>query len=280
MKSCRRTLILCLCLLFSVSGRAAVPGEVPSMPPWQVLEFERKAFWATAKSRMELPQPAAGENTWGFLANSSVMSNSEQVYLRFDPWDARVRVRMRLSEGSNQRLKVFGYGEKYVHRHRRNPDGKPVASPGDWPVTSRKRLSYPAGTEGLTVTSPYLLMYLAQTLYEQGPGAATEVLVHTDINFYRVKLRCESGPIISVDYQSAGEGHHKGKQRTTAVTIEASPAGELAEDDDFDLLGLHGEITVLFDQASGVPVKVRGSAPRIGETSINLRSVTMRPQPT
>jgi hypothetical protein len=33
---------------------------------------------------------------------------------------------------------------------------------------------------------------------------------------------------------------------------------------------------LFFDRKSGLPVQVRGLAPRIGTTDINLKSVTMR----
>ena len=52
---------------------------------------------------------------------------------------------------------------------------------------------------------------------------------------------------------------------------------ELAEEDDFSVLGLYGDIIFLFDKESGLPLQIRGEAPRIGPTEINLKAVTTRP---
>ena len=60
------------------------------------------------------------------------------------------------------------------------------------------------------------------------------------------------------------------------MAITASPEGKLEDDDDFTVLGLDGEIILLFDKATGLPLQIRGDAPRIGGTEINLKSVTMR----
>ena len=42
------------------------------------------------------------------------------------------------------------------------------------------------------------------------------------------------------------------------------------------LLGLDGEVILFFDPRTGLPLQIRGDAPRIGSTEINLKSVTMR----
>jgi hypothetical protein len=63
------------------------------------------------------------------------------------------------------------------------------------------------------------------------------------------------------------------------VAITASPEGKQEDDYDFSVLGLDGEVILLFDPKSGLPLQIRGDAPRIGSTEINLKSVTMRAAP-
>ena len=50
----------------------------------------------------------------------------------------------------------------------------------------------------------------------------------------------------------------------------------LEKKNDFRLLGLNGEIILFFDRVTGLPLQIRGQAPRIGATEINLKSVTLR----
>ena len=85
---------------------------------------------------------------------------------------------------------------------------------------------------------------------------------------------------IPVDYQVAGGQRVTGTRDVRAVTLQVNPQGPLVEKPDFSLLGLHGRITVLFDKESSIPVQLRGTAPKLGSTEINLKTVTLRePRP-
>jgi hypothetical protein len=86
------------------------------------------------------------------------------------------------------------------------------------------------------------------------------------------------GPSIKVNYQVAGGPAISGTVQTRGVTLQVSPLGELAEKPDFSLLGLTGKggIAVLFDPESDLPLQLRGTAPRIGNAEINLKTVTLR----
>lgn len=255
------------------------PGAAANnLPAWRVLEFEEKAFWATARSRLELPRPPASAQYWELFANSSVPGNSEQVSILFEPADGQLVERKRLSQGKeDQRLKSYVYEEDHILRERRTPQGDAELPPEQWPLANRQQIPYPDSAEKLAVTSPYLLMLLAGKLQAEGPGSSMEVLVHTDHNFYRARLTCGDGIPVPVDF-TLGDGERtQGTRETLAVAIRAEPEGSLVDGDDFALLGLSGDIIVLFDRYSGLPVQVRGEAPRIGDTEINLKSATMRP---
>ena len=64
----------------------------------------------------------------------------------------------------------------------------------------------------------------------------------------------------------------------TVNIVEYQNINKLTKDD-FSLLGLQGEIILLFDRNSGLPLQIRGEAPRIGSTEINLKSATLRAAP-
>lgn len=276
-----RLLLIALGLLGCQLAGAADTADTPQLPPWRVLEFEEKAFWATARSRLEIPPPEGDEQTWVFVANSSVPGNSEEVSIRFDPRSGQLLARERLSRGKeDQRIKSFDYGRVHITRERRIPDAGNRAQPDEWSLVSRRDLTYPASAGELVITSPYLLLLLAERLQARGPGVAMEVLVHTDLNFYRARLTTGNGVPVEVDYIVDGEQRTRGTRETTAVALRVRPEGELAEKDDFSLLGLHGEIILLFDRHSGLPLQVRGEAPRVGKAEIDLKSATMRSPPS
>jgi hypothetical protein len=272
---------LCMALAGPIQATAepvkvAEEENAPRLPEWQVLEFEEKAFWATAKSRLEVLPDLDDESLWELNALSSVVNNSEQIVVTFDPANGQMVTRSRLSRGKGQRMKSYEYEDSFALRERRNPNADSGAPPQEWPVTSQSKVTLPNSAADTVLTSGHLLILLAQRLQAQGPDNSLSVLVHTDLNFYRVRLTSGNGIPIEVDYQVAGEGGASGTRETYGVAVQIQPEGTLEEDNDFDLLGLEDDIILFFDRKSGLPLQIRGVAPRIGSTSINLRSVTMR----
>ncbi len=268
-------LFSCLCLAL-VSRSHAADIVLPKLPDWQILEFEEKAFWATARSRLELLPVADDKEHWDLNVLSSVVDNSEQIVVRFDPATGSALTRSRLSRGKEQRIKSYRYEADFILRERHNPGADASASPQEWPLSYSGKVSYPSAAGDTVVTEPYLLVLLAQRLQALGPDKSMEVIVHTDLNFYRVRLTSGNGIPVNANYAVTGQGTVSGVRDTLAVALQVTPEGTLAEDTDFSLLGLQGEIILFFDRSSGLPLQIRGIAPRIGATSINLKSVTMR----
>ncbi len=273
-KLARILLINAVAALASVTQASGI--EAPQLPEWRAVEFEQKAFWATARSRIEVLAATDDPGVWELDVKSSVVNNSEQVKVNFEPATGRALNRSRLSQGKQQRVKSYEYEADFLVRERREPLTNDDTPQQDWPATSRTELAYPSSKSEIVVTTPYMLLLLAQQLQAKGPGESMDVLVHTDLNFYRVHLTSGSGIPISVNYNITGADRVSGMRETLAVAIHAEPDTILEKKDDFRLLGLDGEIILFFDRATGLPLQIRGRAPRIGATEINLKSVTMR----
>lgn len=268
---------ICFLLLFMSLGvnAAAADPNAPALPAWQALELEQTAFWATAHSRVELTQAPDNAELWQLNARSSVVGNSEDVVLDLDPQSGQAQHRSRLSRGKDQRFKSFDYQADFILRERRDPGTDTSLPPAEWPVSSRREIPYPISGERPVVTDAYGLLLLADRL-QASDATAAEVIVHTEFNFYRVRMTCGNGIPISVNYQVTGGESVKGRRETRAVALHVSPLGEPVEKPDFSLLGLESDIILFFDRSSGLLAQVRGVAPRIGATQINLKSVSMR----
>lgn len=258
------------------TNKAAKAADItaPALPDWQALEFEEKAYWATAKSRLEILPNEEDESLWDLEVVSSVVNNSEQINVSFEPATGLPLTRSRFSRGSGQRIKSYLYEEEHMLRERR--DRVANKPPADWPVASSKQLDYPDSMKDIGLTSPYLLILLAQRLQEKGPNKSMEILVHTDKNFYRVRLSSGQGLPVDANYTVPGGDKVSGSRPTLAVAVQFEPEGELADKEDFHLLGLQEDIIIFFDKKSGLPLQISGKAPRIGDTRINLKTVTMR----
>ncbi|NND68767.1 MAG: hypothetical protein HKN19_14355 [Halioglobus sp.] len=247
-----------------------------AMPTWQVLEFEEEAFFVTAQARIEIPQPREGAQEWELRAEGSIQSSFERVVINFAPDDLRIGVWERLSKGRDSRLKSWNYQDDFILRRRQKPSDNDKIPPRDWPLSNVQRMEYPPAAEDLNVSAPYLLLLLADRLLDEGMGAEAEVLVQTDFNFYRARLTVGPGERLRTDYRVNGGKRIKGLRHTTAVTISVEPEGQLPEKDDFNLLGLHGDVTIYFDRDNGLPLRLQGDAPRLGTTEIDLRAATLR----
>ena len=89
--------------------------------------------------------------------------------------------------------------------------------------------------------------------------------------------RSNDEPDIEVSYEVEGtRAAVTGKRNTSAVALEVAPVGDQPDKYDFSLLGLNGDITILFDADTGLPLQLSGTAPRIGDAEINLKRVTLR----
>jgi hypothetical protein len=246
------------------------------LPAWRQLDFEQVAFWVTAQSQIRLEANDVTDSTpvWTLQAESSVANSAEQVSASFDPIGGQLQQRSRLSRGKEQRFKLWRYLADGIVRERRQPDTASPSDPASWPITSRRELAPPAPAICESMTDPYILLLLAgRSLDPASPQR--EYCVNTDLNFYRVSITPAGLETVEVDYARDGEAVRSSVE-ARVVQIRATPLGTPEDKPDFSLLGLEGDIDILFAADSELPVQLRGRAPRIGATTIDLRAVSLR----
>lgn len=250
-----------------------------TLPVWQGLEFEYKAFWATAKSSVEVERDAEDPEIWRLSADNSVASaiswNGEKKRLTMSAADGQLLQRSRYSKGNSERIKIYDYLPQHIARERRDPGEIDNQAPEDWPLSNRVRIKYPQLSENVVITDSYALLVLADR-FKDSAEKSMQVIVQTDFNFYQVRMTHSIDITIPVDYKIKGGKRISGPRKASTVTLLVEPLGELHEEPDFDLMGLHGRLILLFDKETGVPVQLRGSAPRIGDVQIDLKQVVMR----
>ncbi len=279
LSACRqnlRRLAVASLWVLCVARAAAAEGDAPVLPQWQAVDFEQRAYGVIARSRVELDCQPGEDDALQLSATSVVSSNFETVELTLAPQDTRVLHRSRLSRGRDQRYKTFDYLPRQIVRERHEPAAGGDEDPEQWPVTSRRKIAYPAEIDGLAVTDAYALLLLADR-FQAGEQEAVEIAVHTDFNFYRVRLTHGAGQEIPVEYRISGkDGKVTGRRSTRAVQLEVSTLGKPIDAPDFNLLGLEDDISLIYERDSGLLLQLRGTAPRIGYTTLNLREVKLR----
>jgi hypothetical protein len=261
-----------ICCLLLAGGTLAQAG-MPTLPAWQSLAYEQRAFGVTARSRVEIGRGEAGD--WTLQATSSVADNAELVSLSLDPASGALLARTRFSRGKDQRFKGYRYLPDRVVRERREPGGDPAAPPAQWPLSSHREIPFPAAAADGVITDAYALIPLAES-FQGSDLQSADVVVHTDVNFYRVQMTRAAGESVEVDYRVEGGERVTGRRQARAVTLRATALGKERDKPDFSLLGLHGKITLLFGREQGLLLQLRGKAPRIGSRTIALSAVRFR----
>jgi len=264
--------IVALVLLTLTAGAAAETR----LPAWRQLDFEQVAFWVTAQSqiRLEATSVADSKTLWTLQAESSEANSAEQVSASFEPTGGQLQQRSRLSRGKEQRFKLWRYLPDSIVRERRQPEAASSSDPASWPITSRRELAPPSPAICESTTDPYILLLLAgRSLDPTSPPR--EYCVNTDLNFYRVSITPAGLETVDVDYARNGASVQTSVE-ARVVHIRATPLGAPEDKPDFSLLGLEGDIDILFAEDSRLPVQLRGQAPRIGATTIELKAVSLR----
>jgi len=273
---------------------------------WRSLAYSRSNIWTSVSSRIVLhevsgealqpgPRPSVDAAAGPLLllqAENQAASNLERVSSWFDPTADTLVQRCRVAYGSNdRRAQCYWYEGQTVWRERRESGeaGAPEASnwleasPGavqvpDWRVSSRIELSRPATMPAAAgLVSPMMLFPLASVAPLERPGDSHDVFVHTDRDFFRVTLRLRGRETTDVEYQAtAADGAVRkvvGPVRALVVAVE--PRAEGKARDEFTLLGMSGPLSLLLDPETRVPLAVRGRAPWVGETELQLQSVAL-----
>ncbi|MEP5764469.1 MAG: hypothetical protein ABJ308_07740 [Halieaceae bacterium] len=271
------------CLLAGTGpAQAQIAPAVPSLPAWESLQLEQESVWLTASSQLQLDNCEAPQvaGLWCLKISSRAGSSREVLTLRFDPASGALHSRTRFSQGKQQRQKHWQYEEQYILRERRNPaddSGENAGKPADWPVSSRRQLSYPSGEHA--ITDSQLLLLLASPSWQAYTGG--DFIIQTDLNFYRVTRRPAGSETLAANYR-IGDARPAAasERRVMLIELQAQALGELQDKADFSMFGLSGRIIIGYDSDTGLPLFLRGEAPLLGAVEIKLRAMSPRVSPS
>ena len=281
--------VLALCLLWALSG----PGQTIELPAWEQLVFEQKSFWATARGVITLSEftdargardfdPAgdggsdAGPQYLSLEVNNYVASSSEQITLTLNARTGAAQFRWRLSRGRETRVKIHEYADTGIARERREPPTtEATVSPADWPATRRMDVALPPAAKGRHIVATHALLALLPTLLAD-PARADDYLVHSDLNFFRLQASLsDKTETVSNTLTLNGEVSESAR-RCRVLTLRTLPLPGNPEEPDIMLMGMSGKIHVFIDIATGLPLRLRGDAPRLGRAELNLIEASTR----
>lgn len=276
-------------LAFMLSG----PAQAMQMPSWQQLVFEQKSFWATARGVLTLSEftdargarevdsthtTDSGKSAeyLSLEVNNYVASNSEQITLTLDAATGAAQFRWRLSRGRDSRVKIHEYYDTAIARERREPPaGNASISPADWEATHEMDMPLPPEAEGRHIVATHALLVLLPTLLED-PSRADDYLIHTDLNFFLLEADLSDKTVTIGNTLTVDGEKRKMDRRCQVLTLRMIPIPGNPEAPDVMLMGMSGKIHIFIDIATGLPLRLRGDAPRIGSAELNLIEASTR----
>ncbi len=274
-------------------------GNLP-MPAWTQVRLEASQGFAKARTEVTLrPAPDApliegGKGRPIEPNGGSVMLAKAEIraklpfkrkhwigWVWFDGTSGAAAQRVRLKLGKDPSRKSYRFGRDGIHRVVAKPrDASESKLEADaWTDVRHVYFPYPSTRPGCEdVSDPLLLLVLAGDL---GSGADSHktVCVFNKKTLYRADLETEGTEKLQVRYDlktGGGQASKEGVVTATKVRVSAKLVDPQAPNrDDFEFLGLEGEISIWVDRATGLPLAVDGELPDVGPGRFKLTAANL-----
>jgi hypothetical protein len=222
------------------------------------------AMVMTATVAMSTRLPFVGDKTW-----------KTQVW--FLPENASALQRTRTKIGEDPDRKTFRYLADGVRRIRFEPEARDGGERRSAPWTAVRTTFYPYGPAAAgcrDISDPSLLFYVVSAA-GMSPGAPPlELCVFNKKTLYHAEIRPAGTQRLSVNYtRRRGKTEEAVATETTVLTIVVSGrplAPAVRKPEPFEFFEMRGDIEISVDLATGLPVRVRGTANNVGEATFDL----------
>ena len=271
-------------------GERPPPKEARTTVPWTTLRFEAsKLFWtATTTLRWvpveagELPgqlidapshRPLAARGRVVRLELASQFAGRQDdasVWVEESGFRALQRLKRRRGKKAYQ--KTYRFTEGGVYSHRLSPrDGEPE----DGPPNRWSRLAttfYPySETPCAVVSEPTALFFLVSVLpLEPGERHSLCTFSNKDLQWIEVEAveRTRLEVDLELDHADGTSSRIDGPLTVRRLVVRPR---DTATGDDFELLGLEGELSLWVADQPRLPVRLSGRLGALGRTTVDLR---------
>lgn len=265
-------------------------GAAGSEPPWQRLEFRARKLFLSADAAVEFQAAAAlpaarcrsGSSLPAAAARirieSAMLGRRSVSSLWFDPESLVAHVRVQEERGSRNRYKRYTFCEERVEAERATPNAGETSLPAAlW--THRYPLVHeaPAGL-GAPLSEPSALLYLVGRLAGMGvesSGVSRTVPVFSNRQVLAVRIDRAPEPVPAEPKFSIAGGPSPEELTLVRFTLTPVAVGQEGKVEDFELLGLEGEIVIFAASELQAPVSISGRLPPAGRVTVRLRHVEL-----
>ena len=289
------TLIICL-----LAGQA--PADTDSLDPdrigWSRVNLKATRLFMSMHAEIRIEQspadavtpslrepgrgnavmPAAAVVDMNYVTEG--LGRQTDVTLLMDPHEGYALQRVSLDSGNKQRFRVYRFTDIGAWHDTRWPvDGEESLQPESWTEHSEGLRPYPDSVAGNPITEPTGLIYIAAASPLAKPGDRMEILTFARRHVHRVTLEVAEPETLPVEYReitAAGARTRKEKIQPVRILIRGQAVEDEDEEDEFDLLGLRGDIELLLDPETRLPLRLSGNVRIVGRVKFAIEQAVLR----
>lgn len=283
---------------------AAAPVLDPARIGWSEIRMTASKLFLSAEARLALrtvpdtsirgellplpdvPPIAPGGEVLELVYDASGLGRRSRLTLLMDPvTGAAIQGTHHDLEGKH-RYRVWRYGETGAYQRTRWPVNRSEESlpPAKWSKTSAGARIYPVDPAGRPVLETTGLLYAIAAAALDKPGDQVELLVFRRRDTQIVHVEVVPPREISVNYAEvwpSGTVQRRGQATPLRLKLRGlpvvDPSGKVAgdKDEEFELLGLRGNIELALDAETRTPLLLSGSVPIFGKVTLRLTEVRL-----
>ena len=186
--------------------------------------------------------------------------------------------------GKRFRHRIYRFTDTGAYQRTRWPVGKdeeklPAERWQEWSETDEGLYPYPAAAVGNIVTEPGGLLYIVGAAQLNEPGDKIEILAYVRRHVHRVQIEVTAPESIKVDYREHdGENSvdRKGKQQAMTLMIRGEGLDDEDDENEFELLGLRGDIIMHMDPKTRAPLQLNGSVKIAGQVTLRIKKLVVQ----
>lgn len=291
-------------LLLAVLAAQAAGAQPldPGRPRWAVLDFAASKLFLSATARVEATTRPAGAVADALRATpegrplapgtevlemtlaASGFGRDSLTRLWADPGTGAMLQRIQRDAGSRTRQRLYRFTDVGAYHFTRWPaDAREAGLPPEqWSRTSEGMRAWSEAARQQPVTEASVLLWAVGAAALDRPGDRFEALAFSRRQVNRVTIEVTGRRREVVDYVERGpEGSRRRRESAEALVLRlhGAPLEAGTEDDEFELLGLRGDLEILLDPRTRAPLELRGRVKVAGQVTVRLKAMTLRPDP-
>ena len=273
----------------------------PDRIGWSALQFKASKFLMTIHASVGIttPDPAAavaqlitageGKAVQPHISQKILSLRTEafgrlsQIDLILNAENGAALQRTSHDSGSRYRHRIYRFTDRGAYQKTRWPIGKAEEKlPADqWPQWSEAKEDlrpYPSSVFGAVITDPSGLLYIVGAAPLDEPGDTFEILTYARKHVHRVQIEVTGMDSIKLNYQfesGAIREKREGKQQAIRLLIRGEGIDDGDSDDEFELLGLRGDIVLHMDPTTRAPLQLEGRVKIAGHVTMRLVNLTI-----